>query len=206
MLRTFSLLCGAAYSHQLAQVAPTSVSVAEAEAEAEGYYGSGYKSGYNKCGCCPPKTLSAKQIGCALYDLDDRVCDLQDCIDDLKEESADDCRVVIYDVVSAAGSVIENQDFGGDFDPETTIQEVYDAMVAFYAGQGITVNDCNDWFFGLQYNYISATTGSPIKASDIPAIGVDTKEGNLRSLKKSWGLCPDQDVVFSFELDASCSP
>ena len=114
MLRTFSLLCGAAYSHQLAQVAPTSVSVAEAEAE--GYYG----SGYNKCGCsCKPKTLSAKQIGCALYDLDDRVCDLQDCIDELKAGPADDCRVVVYGVATDGGD--DADDFVGRFDPDATL-------------------------------------------------------------------------------------
>ena len=189
------MLCGAAYSLTLKQVETAPASMAEAEAEG---WNPGCSNGCWNTGCRPrcyrpvapkqPPTL--KQVGCALYDIDDRLCDLQDCVDDLKADPVDDCWVTVYNI-DTGSELNDLPDYGGSFDGKTTVQEVYDAILGDASGDWDTID--TDWGFVLE-RILDDGTGSLYYSN----LYSNSKTITLEGIKKDLDLCPEQDVRINF--------
>jgi len=148
MLSTYAVLLGAVVALKVNPTSPTSVSLAEAE-------GYGYKPNYGYKSCCPPKPTcgcncgscgcggcgcaakpfrdpTPKEIGCALYDIDDRLCDLADCVSELKADPPTNCRVLVYDITPDEGSTYEDDlEFSLPYD--ATIEEIRELIEEEYS-------------------------------------------------------------------------
>ena len=179
MLQTFSLLFAVIHAVNIKEAVPPASTLAEAE----GFY--------NGCGPCRPRPLSADQIGCALYDIDDRLCNLETCVADLKEQPDKKCRAFLYGITNCCGQHLP--DLVGHYDPWTTVDEIIDTYLRDHIGDEQLTDG---WQIVMMVD--NPETHQP------EAVYLGSYNRTLESIKKSFGLCPDQDVMLQFKPGTPC--
>ena len=128
--------------------------------------------------------------GVSICDMASKICDLEECLADLKSTSKPDlpeyCRVIVEDIIDH--DFVEEDpeynicEFGGDFLCTDTLNDVWDAIEDTFSTKNIKRGD---------HLYMNMFETNPEDGEWVTSdIDLGSNYRTLADIRKEWNLCP----------------